>query len=481
MKFSMRNVLLPLMVFGGLFLAIGCTQSDDIVQPQVSTTITLDPEYLPELENIYVYELWMVKVKNDGDDITAPDAEFVSLGKFLWDNSINRFRDLNDSLIGDRIELPESWFAYDYIVLSIENRIDDNTAAPSGVYLLVDEVVNQNIRPIVMNFPVSMFLATGYYFVTTPTNDYTYYDLGADSLVRVSENEEKGLWICSRFLTERNLHDTLAVLSMEVTMVVDTFDTVGRHIVDTIGIIWPGEWVVDTMDVIFGYDTLQHRRINIVWDTLTDTMYDYIRYPVYDIDSQTTVAYPHPLGRIPYYEYSGPLEEVPDVSPFGWRYNAWVMLEQPDPGETLDNTGLNLSTMIPFASGAQEAFTGLNSWGVLPLGGFNIASAPDLSNPYIDNLEVPQFPGEDFVLLAASPRFDNLNLRRVANESWGFVVIGIEPDASLLTTNPDVNFPLFFLSDEIPSGDAGNVNLVHEFHNWSNFLPEIHIDVEMHD
>ena len=132
-------------------------------------------------------------------------------------------------------------------------------------------------------------------------------------------------------------------------------------------------------------------------------------------------------------------------------------------------------------TGAQEAFTGLNSWGVLPLGGFTNASAPDISNPYIDNLEVPQFPGEDFVLAAASPRFDNLNLRRVANESWGFVVIGMEPATSLLTTNPETNFPLFFLSDEIPSGNSGNVNQVHEFHNWSNFLPEINIDVEMHD
>ncbi len=471
---------------GALFLAYGCTQHDDVVKPQDATTITLDPVYLPELEDIYVYEMWVVKVNDVDDDFTAPDAEFVSLGKFLWDNSVHRFRDLDGVAISNQVELPESWYEYNYIVLSIENIDDPDPNQPSGVYMLVDEVIDQKIRPIVMRYPADLFPVIGYYFVGTPTNDTSYYDLSDSTMVRVSEQEEKGLWICSRFLTERHLHDTLSVGSIDTVMVPDTFDTAGKYDIDTIGIIWPDDsiwvdtmwqyvWDLDTIDVYFGLDTLQHRRIEIVWDTLTDTLFDYILFPEYDIDSIPSEEYLFPLGRIPYYEYTGPLELLPDVSPYGWRFNAWVILDQdPDVNGTGDNTGMDLTQVIPFGDGSLEKYTGSSEWGILPLGGFHDPTGPDFSNPHIDNREVPQFPGEDFVVNA--DQFANLNLARNSAKSWGFIVIGMEPDPPKVTINPETNFPLFILSQELAPGGG-----VHEFHNWTDFLPKIKITVEMHD
>jgi len=486
MKFSLSKVWFPLIVCGSLFLIFGCTQKDDVNQPLTSSTITLNPDFLPELDSMYVYELWMVKVQKQGDDFIAPGAEFISLRKFLWDNSVDRFRDSNGDIISNDIELPESWYNYDYIVLSIENLVDPAPTQPSGVYMLADAVVDPVTRPIVMKYPASMFLAIGSFFVGTPTNDTTYYDLtpSIDSLVRVSEEEEKGLWICSRFLTERFLHDTLGVDSFKNSTFINS-DTTRKYEPDTINVIWPPDstWDIIIDTVVYGYDTLQHRRIELEWEVIYDTVYDYNLYPYFWVDSQTTVQYPYPLGRIPYWEYSGPLAEAPDIYPYGWRYNAWVMLEQPDEGD--DNTGMDLATMIPFGTGEQEAFTGSNSWGVLPLGGFRYPDAPDVSNPYISNREVPQFPGEDFVVNAA--QFANLNLRRITDHTWGYVIVGMEPDPALVDINETCNFPLFILSAEIPQGNADIYrdndpnNDSPTFHNWTQFLPEISVMVEMHD
>lgn len=486
MKFCFSKVWFPLMICGGLLLIFGCTQHDDVVQPLTSSTITLDPDYLPELDSMHVYQIWMVKVQNQGDDFLAPGAEFVSLRKFLWDNSVDRFRNLDGEAISNDIELSESWYAYDYIVVSIENLVDLQPDNPSGVYLLADEVVDPRTRPIVMKFPANMFLAIGSFFVGTPTNDTSYYDLGADSLVTVSEEEDKGLWICSRFRTERFLHDTLGVDSFNNSQFINS-DTTRKYEPDTINVIWPPDstWDILIDTVVYGYDTLQHRRIELEWDVIYDTVYDYNLYPYFEIDSQTTVDYPFPLGRIPYWEYSGPLDEAPDIHPYGWRYNAWVMLEQPDTSETHDNAEMNLPAMIPFGNGDQEAFTGLNSWGVLPLGGFLHPDAPDDANPYIDNREVPQFPGEDFVVGAGE--YANLNLRRIADHTWGYVVVGMEPDPALIDINETRNFPLFILSAELPQGnsniymDNNPNNDSRTFHNWTQFLPEINVMVEMHD
>lgn len=485
MNFSARFVLLSLVISFGLILAIGCARKDDVVQPQVSSTITLDPKYLPELDTLYTYELWMVKVQNAGDDFTSPGAEFLSLRKFLWDNYLHAFRDLEGDIIESSITLPESWFAYDYIVVTVENNPDPFPAEPSGVFMIVDEVIDQEIRPIVLKFPVSAFGTVGFFFVGSPSDDTTYWDFGANERVRVSENEEKGLWICSRFWSQRNLHDTLSVDSLRVLQVIDTLDTIGRWDPDTVDIKWPGDPPDSIFDIIFdtvvfGYDTLQHRRINVDWIVDVDTLYDYIRFVYYDIDSITTIDYPYPLGVIDYYEYAGQLEDLPDIAPYGWRYNSWVTLDQDSTG-SMDNYGMGLKKVIPFGDGTLESFTGPSHWGVLPLGAFNNPGEPDMANPYTSNREVPQFPGEDFVTAAASPRFDNLNLLRVSAQEWGYIIIGMEPDPGRLTTDPETNFPLFILSEALVSGDDPSSDNVHVFHNWSQYLPRIEVTVTMHD
>jgi hypothetical protein len=487
---SLVGKTLALLLVGGLFIIVfGCAQSTDVVQPQINTTITLKPAYLPNLDSIYVYELWMVKVKNPGDNFIASNAEFTSLGKFTYNNATARFMDAaGDSAISNSIDLPETWMNYDYIVVSIENKNDLSPSTPSGTFILSDRVVDPKLRPIALKFPVSMFGALGFYFVGTPTDDTTYWHFpqginDSGHVVFVRNDENLGLWICSRFRSERPLHDTLAVNDLEVVVVNDQADTTdAKYKPDTIGINFPPYWVVDTTFVVFGLDTLQHRRINIDWIDTVDTNNDYLLFPSYNIDSITDSAYPYPLGNIPYYVYSSPLEGLPDIAPYGWQYNCWVMLEQQTSG---DNSGLDLSTVIPFGDGREEDFTGLNSWGILPLGPFTHPDSADLFNPFIDNREVPDFPGNDFVKFsnpANSERYANLNLRRNTLERWGSVLIGMEPDPAKLAVDSTVNFPLFFLSDDLPSAsDTAAPYGVQVFHNWSQFLPVINVTVDMHE
>lgn len=483
MKMSLRNLIVSCMIGGGLLLAIGCTQHDDVIQSLEETTITLQASLLPELDSIYVYELWMVKVPNGGGDFTDPGADFTPLGKFTFDNEVHRFRDLTGAAISGSYDLPETWLAYDYIVVSIENRNDPFPGDPSGTFILADAVVHPETRPAKMVFPVSMDAATGFYFVGTPTNDSSYYDPALDTLLRINGQEGKGLWLCSRFLTQRNLHDTLAVIAIDTFMVPDSFDTAGWSDPDTIGINWPPDsvFIPQTVQVVFGYDTLQHRRIDIDWIVVVDSLFDYLLFPSFEIDSISTPMYPFPLGVIPYFEYSSPLEGLPDVSPYGWQYNAWVFLEQPDTGVTTDNTGMDLAELVRFGDGRQQDVTARDGWGVLPLGPFFFPDSADLMNEYLNNKEVPNFPGEDFVL-DADPRFTNLNLRRIAPTDWGSVVVGVEPVASdSIQTSPDRNFPLMILFDMMHQGNAFDVNAVHEFHNYSSFLPVIWITVEFHE
>ncbi len=493
MKSLLGNALALALILGAFALIIGCAQSQDVVQPQIDTTITLAPQFLPGLDSLYTYELWMVKVQVPGDDFIAPGATFTSLGKFTFNNTTGEFMNATrDSAISSTIELPETWLNYDYIVVSVED-VNDPSPLPSGAYMLSDKVVDPKLRPIELKFPISLFNAVGFYFVATPTDDTTYWHFkdpennnDSSYLVFVRNDEDRGLWVCSRSRSEIPLWDTLGVNEIDTIVVtVDTSDTSHtRGEPDTVGIDFPNPdtgWAIETTSVIISYDTLQHRRINVPWITEIDSNYRYTIYPAYDIDSITTPDYPFPLGsHVPYYVYSGPLGGLPDISPYGWRYNTWVMLEQPDAGP---NSGLDLNTMIPFGDGKQQDFTGLSTWGVLPLGSFHRSDTADFSNPFNSNREVPNFPGSDYVKFtddADSLRYVNLDLRRSSMERWGTVVIGMEPAPGKVTLDSTANFPLFFMAEDLPLNGATAGSGV-QLHNWSQFLPVIDVNVEYHE
>jgi len=285
-----------MLIFGAaLIMAFGCTQHDDIVKPQNRASITLRPLNLPTLDTLYAYELWMLAV--DGSD-----SAFTSMGKFLWDNYEFRFTDLSGEYIDSVYEVPGIWEDYDYIVITVENR-NDPDPDPSGSIMLIDEVDDPVARPILLRFPADFSMATGFYFTGTPSDDNHDTD------------EEKGLWICTWVKSERRLQDTLGI--EKTTLTKTQQDTLNRERPDTIRV---ADWTFfDSTIVIIGYDTIwDHKRIDVEWVDTVDTNNDYILTVIYETGDSVVLEY---------YIYTGPLEELPDIKPYGWRYNAWVFHE----------------------------------------------------------------------------------------------------------------------------------------------------------
>jgi len=459
MKFSWKNWVLLAMIGFGLFIAYGCGQKDDVVKPQIYASLTLRPQYLPELDTLYVYEIWGLKISE------SHDSTFTSMGKFTWDSFWYRFVDLNGEYRDSVFELPDPYYSYDRIVVSVENRDDPAPMIPSGVFILSEDVIDPTIRPPVLKFPADLFLATGTFTVASPTDDTIN-----------TNNENKGVWLCARSRTQRSNNDTLAVLDVDriASPVEDDPDSLRP---DTIDVIFPpGGWeVIDTF-VVFSYDTLPHRRINIEWKDTIDFNNNYLLFVDYDIDSLSSDP-GRPLGLIPFWNYSVSLENLPDVTPWGWRYNGWVFLEYAP--ETAD-----LPDMNPLGYKLQGTVTAEADWKVLPLGSFLRPDSADLENPYIDNREVPNFPGEDFIL-DLPDGYDELDFRYssaldTTAGRWGVVMVGVEPDPELLTIDATRNFPVMILSGDLPDAEAGDdpVNL---FHNYTQFLPAIDIGINFHD
>lgn len=460
MKFRLKDifwlvVLLPV----ALVVVGGCTQKDDIVKGTDKTTIMLVPNNLPVLQDIYTYELWAAQIEGS-------DSEFVSLGRFLWDKELFVFRDTLGQVLSTEYVLPETWLYYTHIYISIENRGVAN-ATPSGTFMLVVETgpVNDINPTFDMKFPANMSSAIGNaWFMATPTDDTLN-----------SSNEDKGLWLGSRPMTERFLHDTLDIDSIDRFLLpIDTpytaDDSASWLIPDTIWAEFPIN-AVESLTVIFGLDTLPHRRININWSDTLDSFNNYLLFVYYDIDS-ISFDPSQPLGLIRFPNYQHSLDGLPDVRPFGWRYNTWVFSEQ-------FPAAANLPRMVQFGYDLPEKFTGDTNFSVLSLGAFYHGDSADLSNPYIDNREVPNFPGEDFVNGILPTGYEDISFQYSGSDPnggiWGSIVVGLEPDPAYLTIDSTRNFPLFVLSDELlfPTG-----NQEQTLHNYTQHLPTITLTVK---
>ncbi|MCK5125451.1 MAG: hypothetical protein KAR42_04285 [candidate division Zixibacteria bacterium] len=471
MRLSSRNVCLLAMLLMLVLAVFGCTQKDDVLKPQNKATLTLRPTYLPELESIYNYEFWALTI--DGNN----DSTFTSLGKFNWDNTLYRFMDVSGNAIDNEFELPELYSAYDYFLISIEDAIDAEPAAPSGTFILMDEVVDPVTRPISMKFPSDLFGAQGSFMLATPTDD-----------TLDQTNETKGVWLCSQVQTPRSNHDTLGISGDSILYgsLADTLD--GDSLVpDIVGVLYPTDslWTIINSQVVFGYDTLPHRSINVEWitevhkDSNFTLSIDYIIDNGYDDDSNHINIF---LGEIYYYNYLPTVTSLPDVSQYGWQYNTWIFHEY-------FPASANIPQMVPFGYKMQGHLTAMPDWGVIELGAFSVTNgivdSADITNRYGDNREVPNFPGEDFIVnLPAGYDELEFTLEALLDSSsgkFGVVVVGLEP----LTTNvagSDRNFPLFFLSGDLPTAEQYDPSFnSYTFHNWSQSLPKIDISVTFSD
>jgi len=489
MKISYGRLMMLIALVVVSIGVFGCTQKKDVTEPMLYATITLEPQRLPTLDSLYCYELWMVE--DDGGS-----ESYTSLGKFVWDNYWSRFRNIDGDTISNVLEIPEPWLNYEYMMVTIENVEDPDPTSPSGTIILTANVsVPDPLNPVIqMHFPADFSKAIGNYSVTTPTNDSMIDVSRSTDTIHIKDtvkydvnDERRGLWLFSRSMARIYNFDTLSIKfdSMLVDSVEDpsaddfsTTDHIGIENLPTDSIFaFPGN--ADTVYRVFGFDTMAHIGPQIDWKDSIDPYHVYIPKFREDasriIDSGQISNDTIRLGWVPYYVYNTGLTDLPDIKDYGWRYNTWILFADPDPN-------MELPKMCAFGYEGQHRFTGDTTWKVLSLGGFFRGDSADLSNPYIDNREVPNLPGEDFVMPAAEPRFENIDfLSGGASGMYGFtgsVIVGIEPDPDLLTIDTTRNFPLFVLVDSLPSRTRWSMDTSFTFHNYQNYLPSINVRID---
>ncbi len=464
MRASVRLLLIVGLLGGLLLLSTGCAQNDDVVKPLNQAMITLEPTRLPQLDDsLYIYEMWAIKIS------ASDDTTFTSLARFSWDAFLAVFKNPDGTLFDGEISLPEAYEAYDAMVLTVEPATDTDPD-PSGVIILVGVTINLDpVDPFIdMGFPGFLFDASNAaYFVGTPTNTVTALPPDVTDPSPVTDDENLGLWLGARVESRHFQTDQLGIDSIVIDTTAnfsgdswDYFDTAYTQLITT-----------DT--VVFGLDTIFNRsRVEVFFDSVIDTLYDF----------NINIFYAEVEETFNYYAYSTPLEDLPDLQDYGWRYNTWILLEKVGPNADLDYPG-----MLPFAIQNPVPIVGDTNWVVIPLGGFFDFDGPDMSNPYIDSLEVPSLPGEDFLDTSlAAEKIPDLRLAAAEDATggdWGSVILGIEPDPAKIEIDTTRNFPLFVMSAFLTSGLSASMEFpatpfAESMHNYSNYLPMMRVRVD---
>jgi len=136
-------------------------------------------------------------------------------------------------------------------------------------------------------------------------------------------------------------------------------------------------------------------------------------------------------------------EEVPDLYGTKWHYKGWVMspfLEPKSSFGTIDKPVWNEFYI-------NQELTPIDG-GLITTGSFKSFRGPDDSNPYSDNLRVPNVPGEDF-LQNLPPGVDSIYfcVPNVDSTGAGTVFITVEPDNY---NNDWKNFPMIYMDSRMP-------------------------------
>ena len=125
-------------------LVLGCTQPEDVAAPISVTKMYMSPVQLPTTPAGYSYELWAVDTAEN----------YYPIGKFLWDNYLYRFYDLDSNRIDTVWSVPYDLLNpfYEYLAVSVET-IPDLFPDSAGPVMLRDTIIDPEIRPMLLAFP----------------------------------------------------------------------------------------------------------------------------------------------------------------------------------------------------------------------------------------------------------------------------------------------------------------------------------------
>lgn len=443
-------------IIGALGMVIGCSQPNDIITPVSSTTLELLPERLPTTPEGMVYEFWAARA-----------GDTVSLGRFRYNYQTGTFTEANgstvrsnrfvlgDDLLRTHVVNRRTVFVYQSLLVTVE-RNDVSDAPGPGPIMLVDNVTNPDDNPIEMVFPMSDSLWT-----TTARMNMQ----GSSSKTFDTVYPGTGIWFSTYAQIPYQRRDT-AGLTIDST-------TLPRIIIPAADSLTyfpcgfdPNLIVCETTIVTFGpdslfysADTLQQWGMKFVVDTCQGKTFPIIsgqrRRPNFRFVYSRFRVRNFSLGYFSQDEYG-----LPDLRPFGWLYEGWVVSNQVPPSA--------VGAFTPPANrykGANYNFIPGDEGGLLSTGQFWDITDRDLDGnrfglPQGTSLypNFPLYPGGDFLntdSLSQLLGLASVQLVPGDGSGRGTAFISLEPMNRLSDTT---NFPLMLYFREVPTSRAEITN-----------------------
>lgn len=453
-----------------LTLYWSCSQPGDVILEKSTTVVSLTSERLPSPPVGMIYELWVCK--NETVDTSVAAADVKSMGRFSYDNDDKKYFDENGVEIENRFVLEDDIFNYSTIFVSVE-LIDDPEPSRPGPIMLIDYVTIPDDNPMYLVFPLSDSL----HQATSAFNKETVSD-------RNSTNDGRGLWFCNYDTGRDSISDTNYITNiyfdtlpaeetdLHIECEVDEF---GDSVCDT----WVAKMPWDTIsteiqiipvdygpDTIAYQDNITHTRVEIVYDSVQDSIppYEKVNVRLY----VNTTGFGVDLHIFNQFDFN-----LPDYSSYGWKYKGWIV------SKTIPNTAIGSFTppAWPYHTLNYNYLPGYTG-GLLTTGTFSQIAAPDDGNPYtIAGVKVPPYPGEDF--LNSTAILDSLGIVSMPdlNSDSGTVFISLEP---LNFVTDTTNFPLYVMVEVIDpaSNNQGMFNRTGTIKGDLFWFPEITVNIE---
>ena len=177
-------IILSLILIVSIFAFVGCSDNDEIVQPDATNALKLRPLYLPSLKQAdsLIYELWVANITVVREVVYMD--EVASLGQFFWDAENAEFLSKWEfpRREDDVFNLPDGKVAddYDLMFITIEPYEDDDPEMSMNGIL--QGAIILDYPELTMTYSGGYNRASGFYVLASLTD----HDL--------EENEGAGIW-----------------------------------------------------------------------------------------------------------------------------------------------------------------------------------------------------------------------------------------------------------------------------------------------
>jgi len=422
----------------------GCEQPDDVVSPISRTQITLTPQLLPTTPPGMVYELFVAPDFNP-ETFNGAVTGAVSVERFRFDNSLNRFLDTAGNVRADanRFILSDDFLNFGKVFIAVDS-INDPEAAP-GPIMLIDDATDplEDVVKLVLPLTATDDGDKALWDRTVSFNMETPSDSLPDNM------DGYGVWFSRYQLAQATLQDTNALNGFTLDsiyleeVITEESDPNPDDVIDSI--------VVDSFfvrDTTFGLETFSTNAVDFTVYRQPAILIDDTLDPNNGLFLVTRASIDWALGPIDTITFENFF--LVDTEWFaypGWSYKGWVVSPKITDLSIGEPVGTFTEPAWELTRGGYDFLPG-RSGGLVTTGPFpTIQSGIDNANPWVvggDSGRIPKLPGEDFIDL---PGGTPLEIVPTSSGELGSVFITLEPDNFV---NRNTNFPLLIFTRRMP-------------------------------